>query len=163
MISVGSCFSGVGGLELGLEMTGHFQTKWQIEVDPYATKILEKHWPDAQRHSDITTVDPRILAPVDLIAGGFPCQDVSCAGKRAGLEGKRTTLWSELYRLVCGVGPRWVVAENVPGLLSSDHGRFFGNILRDLAAAGYDAEWGVLSAAGVGAPHLRKRVFIIAQ
>ena len=162
-LTVGSCFSGVGGLELGLEWTGGFETKWQIENDPYASAVLAKHWPDVKRYSDITAVDGGILEPVDLICGGFPCQDVSLAGKRAGLDGKRSTLWGEMYRLVCEVKPRWVLAENVPGLFSSDDGRFFGNILRDLAAIGFDAEWGLLSAAGVGAPHLRRRVFVVAN
>lgn len=160
-LTVGSCFSGIGGLELGLEWTGGFETKWQIEIDPYASAVLRKHWPDVQRFSDITTVSnpPR----VDVICGGFPCQDVSLAGARLGLDGKRSTLWTELFRLVCEVKPRWLVAENVSGLLSSDGGRFFGNILRDLAGGGYDAEWGMLSAAGVGAPHLRRRIFILAH
>src|SRR5690606_33792263 len=128
-LTVGSCFSGIGGLELGLEWTGGFETKWQIEIDPYASAVLQKHWPNVQRFSDITTVSnpPR----VDVICGGFPCQDVSLVGARAGLEGKRSTLWSELFRLVREVRPRWLVAENVPGLLSSDGGRFMGNILRD--------------------------------
>ena len=161
-LTVGSCFSGIGGLELGLEWTGGFETRWQIEIDPYASAVLKKHWPNVKRYGDITTIGGGDLEPVDVICGGFPCQDVSFAGARKGLEGKRSTLWGEMFRLVCEVKPRWVVAENVPGLLSSDDGRFFGNILRDLASAGYDAEWGVLSAAGVGAPHLRKRVFILA-
>lgn len=161
MLTVGSCFSGIGGLELGLEWTGGFKTKWQIELDPYASKVLAKHWPHVQRFQDITAVanPPR----VDVICGGFPCQDVSLAGARAGLEGKRSTLWGEMFRLVCEARPRWVLAENVPGLLSSDGGRFFGNILRDLASGGYDVAWGVLSAAGVGAPHLRRRIFIVAH
>lgn len=158
-LTVGSCFSGIGGIELGLEWTGGFETRWQIENDEYASRVLAKHWPNVKRYSDIRdVVRPE---PVDLICGGFPCQDVSLAGKRAGLEGKRSTLWGEMFRLVCEVKPRWVLAENVPGLLSSDDGRFFGNILRDLAFIGFDAEWQVLSAAGVGAPHLRQRLFIV--
>lgn len=161
MLTIGSCFSGIGGLELGLEWTGGFETKWQIEMDKYATKVLEKHWPNVKRYTDIRDV---VRPPVvDVICGGFPCQDVSIATKKKGLKGKRTTLWSEMHRIICEVKPRWVLAENVPGLLSSDDGRFFGNILRDLASAGYDAEWGVLSAAGVGAPHLRQRLFIVAN
>jgi DNA (cytosine-5)-methyltransferase 1 len=160
-LTIGSCFSGIGGLELGLEWTGGFETKWQIENDEYASRVLAKHWPNVKRYSDIRDV----VRPerVDLICGGFPCQDVSLAGKREGLAGKRTTLWTEMYRLICEVKSRWIVAENVPGLLSSDDGRFFGEILRDLAREGYDAEWGVLSAAGVGAPHLRNRIFIVAN
>jgi DNA (cytosine-5)-methyltransferase 1 len=160
MLSIGSCFSGIGGLELGLEWTGEFQTKWQIENDEYASRVLSKHWPGVKRYSDIRdVVRPE---PVDLICGGFPCQDVSIAGARKGLGGKRSTLWSEMFRLVCEVRPRWVVAENVPGLLSSDNGRFFGNILRDLAGAGYDAEWKTISAKSIGAMHRRERIFIIA-
>jgi DNA (cytosine-5)-methyltransferase 1 len=160
-LTVGSCFSGIGGLEKGLEDSGGFETRWQIEFDEYASAVLAKHWPRVQRYSDIRDV----VQPerVDVICGGFPCQDVSLAGARKGLEGKRSTLWSEMFRLICEVKPQWVVAENVPGLLSSDNGQFFGNILRDLAGAGYDAEWGVLSAAGVGAPHLRRRIFILAH
>lgn len=160
-LTVGSCFAGIGGLELGLEWTGGFETKWQIENDEYASRVLAKHWPGVKHYSDIrNVVRPD---PVDLICGGFPCQDVSLAGKREGLGGKRSTLWGEMFRLICKAKPRWVVAENVPGLLSSDGGRFFGNILGDLASSGYDAEWGVLSAAGVGAPHIRERIFIIAH
>lgn len=163
-LTVGSCFSGIGGLELGLEWTGGFETKWQIENDEYASRVLAKHWPNVKRYSDIRDVGTTSSVPrVGVICGGFPCQDVSVAGKRAGLEGKRSTLWGEMFRLVCEIRPEWVVAENVPGLLSSDAGRFFGNILRDLASAGYDVEWGVLSAAGVGAPHLRRRVFIVGR
>lgn len=162
-LTVGSCFSGIGGLELGLEWTGGFETRWQIENDEYASRVLARHWPEVKRYGDITTVGGGQLEPVDVICGGFPCQDVSFAGQRAGLKGKRTTLWREMFRLVCEIRPRWVVAENVPGLLSSDDGRFFGQIIGDLAHAGYHAEWGVLSSAGVGAPHLRRRVFILAH
>lgn len=159
-LTVGSCFSGIGGLELGLEWTGGFETKWQIEMDAYASKVLEKHWPNVKRYSDIRdVVRPE---PVDLICGGFPCQDVSLAGKRAGLEGQRSTLWREMFRLVCEVRPRWIVAENVRGLLSSDDGRFFGNILRDLAGIGYDAEWKMFLASKYGVPQNRWRVFIVA-
>lgn len=161
MITVGSCFSGIGGLELGLERTGGFKTKWQIEINDYASKVLEKHWPNVKRYRDIRDVS--FPKRVDLICGGFPCQDVSLAGKRAGLGGNRSTLWSEMFRLVCEVKPRWVLAENVPGLLSSDDGRFFGNILRNLASAGYYAGWDLLSASEVGAPHNRKRLFIVAN
>ncbi len=161
MLTVGSCFSGIGGFELGLEWTGGFETKWQIENDEYASSVLSRNWPNVKRYADIRDVS--FPERVDVICGGFPCQDVSLAGARAGLEGKRSTLWGEMHRLICEVEPRWVLVENVPGLFSSDDGSFFGNILGDLASAGYDAEWGVLSAAGVGAPHLRRRVFIIAN
>jgi len=159
---VGSLFSGIGGLELGLERAG-MTTIWQVEQDDYATQVLAKHWPDVQRFRDVRDVGVHNLQPVDLICGGFPCQDVSLAGKRAGLKGKRTTLWSEFARIIRELKPRWVLAENVPGLRSSDFGRFFGGILRDLAACGYDAEWQVLSSEQLGAWHRRERLFVVAH
>lgn len=161
-ISVGSLFAGIGGLELGLERAG-MEVRWQVENDDYASRVLAKHWPDVARYSDVRDVGKHNLEPVDLICGGFPCQDVSLAGQRAGLEGQRSTLWSEFARIICELRPRWVLAENVPGVLSSDSNRFFGAILRDLAAAGYAAEWQSIPAAAVGAPHLRWRVFIVAH
>ena len=160
-LTFGSLFAGIGGLDLGLERAG-MECKWQVEIDDYATKVLEKHWPNVARFRDVRECGKHNLEPVDLICGGFPCQDVSLAGKRAGLEGKRTTLWSEFHRIICETRPRWVLAENVPGLLSSDDGRFFGKVLRDLAESGYDAEWDCIPAAAVGAPHFRDRLFIIA-
>ena len=162
MITVGSLFSGIGGLELGLERAG-MEVVWQVEREPYALRVLEKHWPDVERFTDVRDVGRHNFKAVDLICGGFPCQDVSLAGKRAGLEGERSTLWSEFARIIRELEPRWVLAENVPGLLSSDSGRFFGNVLRDLAASGYDAEWDCIPAAAVGAPHRRYRVFIVAH
>ena len=160
-LTFGSLFAGIGGIDLGLERAG-MTCKWQVEMDDYATRVLKKHWPDVPRYRDVRDVGAANLERVDLICGGFPCQDVSLAGKRAGLEGKRTTLWSEFARIIRELEPRWVLAENVPGLRSSDNGRFFGNILRDLAESGYDAEWDCIPAAAVGAPHRRDRVFIMA-
>lgn len=160
-MTFGSLFAGIGGLDLGLERAGMI-CKWQVEIDPFCQKVLAKHWPDVARYEDVRDVGGHNLEPVDLICGGFPCQDVSLAGKRAGLEGQRTTLWSEFARIIGEVRPRWVLAENVPGLLSSDNGRFFGNVLRDLAACGYDAEWDCIPAAAVGASHRRDRVYIVA-
>jgi len=161
MMTVGSLFSGIGGFELGLERTGGFKTAWQCEIDPFCLKVLAKHWPDVKRFTDIEEMKEDIPY-VDVICGGFPCQPVSCAGKRMGKEDERW-LWPEFYRIVCEVNPRWVLVENVPGLLSADSGRLFAGILRDLASSGYDAEWNIVSAASVGAPHLRKRVFIVAS
>ncbi len=161
MMTVGSLFSGIGGFELGLERTGGFKTAWQCEKDEFCLKVLEKHWPDVKRFTDIHEMKEDIPY-VDVICGGFPCQPVSCAGKRKGKEDERW-LWPEFYRIVCEVKPRWVLVENVPGLLSADSGRLFAGILRDLASSGYDAEWNIVSAASVGAPHLRKRVFIVAN
>lgn len=160
VIKFGSLFTGIGGMDLGLERAG-MTCAWQVEIDDYATRVLTKHWPDVPKLRDVRDCGRDNLQPVDLICGGFPCQDVSLAGKREGLQGKRTTLWSEFARIVGELRPRWVLAENVPGLLSSDNGMFFGRILSDLAAFGYDAEWDCIPAASFGAPHRRDRVFLV--
>jgi len=144
----GSLFSGIGGFDLGFERAG-MQCAWQVEIDEACNKVLEKHWPAVKRYRDVREVGKHNLESVDLICGGFPCQDVSFAGLRKGLEGKRSTLWSEFYRIICEIKPRWIVAENVLGLLSSDNGQFFGNILRDLAEGGYDAECHIIPASFV--------------
>ena len=158
----GSLFAGIGGLDLGLERAG-MVCEWQVEIDGYCSKVLEKHWPDVRRYGDVRDCGRHNLEPVDLICGGFPCQDVSYAGKRKGLrEGTRTGLWYEFARIIRELGPRWALAENVPGLLSVDSGRGMGTVLRDLAESGYDAEWDCIPAAAFGAPHLRYRVFIVA-
>lgn len=161
MITVGSLFAGIGGLELGLERAG-MQVEWQVEIDDYCRKVLAKHWPEVKRYEDIRDVGAHNLEPVDLICGGFPCQPHSLAGKRKASDDERD-LWGEFARLIREVKPRWVLAENVPGLLSSESGRFFGRVLRDLASCGYYAEWDCIPAASVGAPHLRYRVFIVAH
>lgn len=162
MLSVGSLFSGIGGFELGLELTGGFMTAWQCEIDPFCLKVLEKHWPDVKRFMDIKKMGIEEKIPyVDVICGGFPCQPVSCAGKRKGSQDERW-LWPEFYRVVCEVKPRWVLVENVPGLLSADSGRLFAGILRDLASSGYDAEWQVISANFVGSQQLRERLYLVA-
>lgn len=159
MLTVGSLFSGIGGLDLGLERAG-MQVKWQVEIDDYCNKVLEKHWPDVTRYRDVRTVGDG-LEHVDLICGGFPCQPVSVAGKRKGKDDERW-LWPEYIRIVRQVKPRWVVVENVPGLLSMDNGRLFAGILRDLSESGYDASWDCIPAAAFGAPHLRYRLFLVA-
>ena len=162
-ITVGSLFSGIGGLDLGLERAG-FEVKWQIENNPYCQGILAKHWPDVKRYGDITTVTGHELTPVDMICGGFPCQPVSVAGQRQGVnDDKGRWLWPEFRRIVELVRPRFVFVENVTGLLTANDGHAFGDILGDLAELGYDAEWSVLSASDVGAPHLRKRVWLVAH
>jgi DNA (cytosine-5)-methyltransferase 1 len=150
---------------LGLQRTGGFETIAFCEIDPFCRKVLAKHWPGVPCFEDITKLDKEelnSLGRIDVICGGFPCQPVSCAGKRKGKEDARW-LWPEFYRIVCEVKPEWVLVENVPGLLSADSGRLFAGILRDLSESGYDAEWNIVSAASVGAPHLRKRVFIVAK
>ena len=159
----GSLFSGIGGLDLGLEMAG-MECAWQVEVDDYCTQVLEKRWPKATRYGDIFGLDGKELEPVDLICGGFPCQPVSQAGKRAGTADERW-LWGEFARIIRQVKPRWVVAENVTGLLSANSGRAFAEVLRDLAEGGYNVVWDVFPAGGqggVGAPHKRERIFIVA-
>ena len=161
-LTFGSLFSGIGGIDLGFERAG-MVCKWQVEIDPFCQRVLAKHWPNVARYSDVREVGKHNLEPVDVICGGFPCQDVSLAGERAGLEGKRSTLWTQYARIIGEIKPRWVLAENVPGLFTSDDGQFFGNILNDLAEIGYDAEWSIVSACSMGAPHTRERVLIVAH
>jgi DNA (cytosine-5)-methyltransferase 1 len=158
MYTIGSLFSGIGGFELGFERTGKFETKWQVEIDDYATKILKRHWPDVHRERDIRQCGRHNLERVDCIIGGFPCQDISYAGKGAGLEGARSGLFFEAIRLVCELRPRAVVLENVAGLLT----RGLDRVLGTLASFGFDGEWHCIPAAAVGAPHIRDRVFILA-
>ena len=155
---VGSLFSGIGGFDLGLERTGGFEVVWQVEWDSYCQKVLAKHWPDVPCYGDIHDVGAHNLAPVDVLVGGFPCQPVSVAGKRKGQEDDRW-LWPEFGRIIRELRPRFAIMENVPGLLV----RGMADVLGDLSTFGYDAEWGIVSAASVGAPHLRKRIFIIAH
>jgi DNA (cytosine-5)-methyltransferase 1 len=158
-MTAGSLFSGIGGFDLGLERAG-IDIRWQVERDPWCQKILAKHWPDVPRYTHVEDVGSN-LEPVDLICGGFPCQPVSLAGQQKGTDDDRW-LWPEFQRLVGVLRPRYVLVENVPGLFTANEGHAFGEIIGDLADLGYDAEWTVLSAADVGAPHLRRRVWIVA-
>lgn len=160
-LTIGSMFSGIGGLELGLERTGGFETRWQCEINEYARKVLAKNWPGLPLYNDVKELyESEQPERVDVLCGGFPCQPFSTAGKRRG-ESDERFLWPEFIRIVREVRPRWVIAENVPGLLTIDAGRVFGRILGDLASCGYDAEWDTISAASVGALHPRNRIFII--
>lgn len=154
----GSLFSGIGGMDLGLERAG-MECAWQVEIDPFCRKVLTKHWPKVPKYNDVREVGKHNLERVDLIAGGFPCQDISNAGKCAGIGGEQSGLWSEYFRLIRELRPRYVVVENVAALLV----RGVDRVLGDLAACGYDAEWQVLSACAFGAPHTRERLFIIAH
>ena len=154
----GSLFAGIGGFDLGLERSG-MTCQWQVEIEDYPTKILEKHWPEVHRERDIKECSGSNLEPVDLICGGFPCQDISVAGTGAGLAGERSGLWYEMHRIISDIRPRWVIVENVAALLS----RGMDVVLRDLSKIGYDCEWHVISASAVGAPHRRERVWIIAN
>lgn len=156
MLTFGSLFTGIGGIDLGLERAG-WECKWQVENDDFCNEVLRRHWPNTQRYGDITQVEGKDLERVDLLAGGFPCQPVSIAGQRRGDADKRW-LWPEFHRLICQLRPRWVLVENVTGLLSKG----FGTVLKDLSTSGYDAEWDTVPAAAVGAPHKRDRIFLVA-
>jgi len=178
-LTFGSLFAGIGGLDLGMERAG-MVCKWQVEIDDYATRVLERHWPNVRRWRDVTTFPPDTVRAecesgarrrgvrqgnsqpstwkVDLICGGFPCQDISYAGKGAGLDGARSGLFYEVARIVRILEPRYVLLENVAALLT----RGLDAVLGTLASLGYDAEWHCVPAAAVGAPHIRDRVFIVA-
>jgi len=157
MMRVGSLFSGIGGIDLGLERAG-MRTVWFAEIDPYASRVLKKHWPDVPNHGDITRIDFTAVKPVDLLCGGFPCQDISNAGKRAGIDGERSGLWGEYVRAIRELRPRYVFVENVSALLA----RGVDRVLGDLASLGYNAEWECIPASAVGAPHRRDRVWLVA-
>ena len=153
-----SLFSGVGGLDMGFERAG-IETVLQAERDPWCLEVLAKHWPETERVTDVRDVQG---GRVDTIYGGFPCQDVSVAGKRAGLGGERSGLWFEFERILSELRPRWAVIENVPGLLSSNKGRDFAVILDGLEDLGYSVGWAVLDAQNFGVPQRRRRVFVVA-
>lgn len=158
-VVIGSLFAGIGGLELGLERAGLGSVAWQVEIDPWCRKVLAKHWPTATRFDDVKSVGRSTLAPVDVICGGFPCQDVSVAGRGAGLqEGTRSGLWIEFARIVGELLPRAVVVENV----ASGKRRWLPRVRRDLHVLGYRTHAVALSAFDVGAPHRRARVFVLA-
>jgi len=162
-----SLYSGIGGLDLAAEMAG-FETIGQCEYADFPYKILCKHWKDVPKWRDIRDVTNESFrtkcggVQPTVISGGFPCQPHSLAGKRKGSSDERD-LWGEFARVICEIKPRWVVGENVVGLLSTEFGRFFGRVLRDLSELGYNASWGVWGAYQAGAPHRRNRVFIIAN
>ena len=159
MIKIGSLFSGIGGFELGLErgIPGS-RTVWQVEQNEFCQRVLRRHWPEAKLYDDIVGVGGNNLEEVDILCGGFPCQDLSFAGKRKGLDGKKSGLWWEMWRVISELRPRVVCVENVTGLFTLG----IREVLGSLAEIGYDAEWKVISAAQFGAPHLRRRVFIVA-
>lgn len=182
---IGSLFSGYGGLEMGVQLAIGGTVAWHVEVDPAPSSILAHHWPDVPNLGDVTKVDWGAVERVDVLTGGFPCQDVSHAGRRAGLiRGEnRTGLWAHMLTAIDVLRPSLVVAENVRGLLSAKADsnmeqcpwcmgeanrrghpvRALGAVLGDLADVGYDAVWYGLRAADVGAPHARFRVFIVAH
>lgn len=155
-------FRGIGGFSLGLEATGRFDTAAFCEIEKFPRAVLQKHWPKVPCYDDVRTLTAARLAAdgisIDAICGGFPCQDISLAGAGEGLDGKRSGLWSEIYRLVGEIEPRFVIVENVAALL----GRGLDRVLRDLASIGYDAEWHCIPASYVGLRHIRDRVWIVA-
>ena len=163
-----SLFAGVGGFDLGLEAGGH-QCVGQVEIDKKCLAVLEKHWPDVPKHNDVVTAkewanEQNLVGKVDIVCGGFPCQDVSVAGKRAGLAGARTGLFFDALSFATHVQAKTIILENVPGLLSSNNGRDFGVVLTSLADAGYsDIQWRVLDSQFFGVPQRRRRVFIVAS
>lgn len=180
-MKIGSLFSGYGGLDMAIESVTGATTVWVSDVDKGACKVLAHRYPHVPNIGDITQIDWHAVEPVDIIAGGFPCQDVSMAGRRAGLrDDTRTGLWAHMLTAIATLQPRLVIAENVRGLLSAhadsdvepcpwcvgdnpdQHMRALGAVLADLADIGYDARWCGLRAADVGAPHGRFRVFIVA-
>ena len=184
MARLGELFAGYGGLGMGVEAAlGPVERVWVSEVDPAPSKVLARHWPDVPNLGDVTAIDWSQVEPVDILTGGFPCQDVSLAGRRAGLtDGTRSGLWSYMRDAIAALRPRLVVIENVRGLLSAQAGgahdlgqcelcmasggghalRALGAVLGDVADLGFDAEWGLFPASGVGAAHRRERCFIIA-
>ena len=153
----GSLFSGIGGIDLGFEWAG-IETKWQVEIDDYCQKLLSLRFPHTKKFTDVRKVGSHNLEKVDIISGGFPCQDISVAGKGAGLEGERSGLWTELHRVISELRPRFAFIENVPMLTIRGGGR----VIADLAEIGYDAEWQIVGADDVGAWHRRKRIWIVA-
>lgn len=160
MPTFGSLFAGIGGMDLGLERAG-WECRWQVEWDEWCQRVLAKHWPDVRRYGDITQLTGYELEPVDLVAGGFPCQPVSKAGRRKAQEDDRW-LWPEYARLLRALRPPLALLENVPGLLNVNRGRAFGEVAGDLAEIGYHLEWDCIPASAVGARHRRDRFFGVA-
>jgi len=164
-------FSGAGGFTIAGELAGGYETVAFCEIDKYARKVLAKHWPDIPCFEDVTKLKGSDVGAVDVITGGFPCQDLSSSGRGAGLgEGTRSGLFREMLRLACEIREiqgrlPCIIFENVPRLLSGPSdapGEWFGEFLWALAEVGYDAEWFCITAASIGAPHVRERVCVIA-
>jgi DNA (cytosine-5)-methyltransferase 1 len=182
-MKIGSLFSGYGGLDLAVSKVLGAEVAWHCEWEDAPSKVLEAHFPGVPNYRDVSTVDWESVEPVDILTGGFPCQDLSLAGKRAGLQdGTRSGLWSEFHKAITILKPKIVIIENVRGLLSAkaDSGmeygdeimeqtnrgvvlRALGAVLGDLADIGYDAKWTGVRASDAGAPHQRFRVFIVAK
>lgn len=154
---IGSLFSGVGGLDLAVEAVTGGAVAWQAEVDPYASHVLARRWPSTPNLGDVREIHSP--PAVDALCGGFPCQDISSAGKREGINGKKSGLWRDFARIIRDAQPGLVFVENVAALRS----RGLGVVLGDLAGLGFDAEWGCLSVSDVGGPQRRRRMFVLAH
>jgi DNA (cytosine-5)-methyltransferase 1 len=158
-------FAGIGGFTLALERAG-FETVAFCEIEPYAKKVLAKNWPGVPIYDDVRTITADRLVSdgirVDVITGGFPCQDISVAGNQAGIEGERSGLWTECARLIGELRPRYAIFENVTNLLNGERGAWFKRVLWDISSLGYDAEWHCIPACELGAHHRRDRVWIVA-
>ena len=155
-LTVGSLFSGIGGLDLGLERAG-MKVIWQSEIDQFASKVLKKHWPEVPNYGDIKQIDWRTVERPNVICGGYPCQPFSQAGKRKGTDDPRH-LWPWVRQAISELRPEYAILENVRGHLSLGGTQVVG----ELAEIGYDAEWQLVSAASQGATHVRERLFILA-
>lgn len=159
MIKIGSLFAGIGGFERGIEAAiPGSETIWQVEREPFCQKVLRKHWPNSKIYNDVRDITRENVEPVDMLIGGFPCQDISLAGKGEGLNGKKSGLWWEMHRIISELRPRVVVMENVAAITL----RGGLDVVGSLASIGYDAEWRIISARDFGAPHRRDRWFCVA-
>lgn len=182
-MKIGSLFSGYGGLDLAVSKVFGGEVVWHCEWEDAPSTVLDAHWPDVPNYRDVSKVDFTQVEPVDILTGGFPCQDLSVAGKRKGLtEGTRSNLWFEFHRAIVELQPKFVVIENVRGLLSGTANsdlelgtsgldfngseptlRAMGAVAGSLADIGYDCRWTTVAASDAGAPHRRQRVFILAS
>lgn len=157
-MKIGSLFSGVGGLDLAVQLETRGRVLWHSESYAPACQVLARHWPSSQSLGDITAIDWAGVEPVDVICGGFPCQDISLAGRGAGIDGPKSGLWREYLRAVRALRPRIVFVENTAALVH----RGLGRVVSDLAASGYRVAWSCQSSAAIGAPHIRDRLFVLA-
>lgn len=164
-LNVASFFSGIGGFDLAFDHHAGCNIVLQCELDEFCRKVLQKHWPDVPRYADIQALHPTDIPPAHIWCAGFPCQDLSLAnqGKRLGLEGKRSGLFNKLADLAEVVRPKWLVLENVPGLLNSGNGQDFKYVIQTLDDLGYFVAWRVLDAKFFGTPQRRRRIFIVAS